>query len=328
MAVTTVAQFAQQLNRPTNALLEQLQSAGVTKQSPDDALTEADKERLLDFLRTSHGTAAGAERKKITLTKKSTTEIKQADSSGRARTIQVEVRKKRVFVKRDDAPAEAEDSSGPSAEDLDLQRREEEARVEAESIRQQEAELAEQRRVREEQERLAREAAAAAAAAAEAAAAAAAAEAAAKAAEAAKAAAAKPVASAPESVPVPEVVKPVEEPAKPVEPPKPVLRIVKAADKAAEDNAKQDDLARRRKAAEAEAAAIRAMMSAPKKVMLAKKPEEPKPAEPAKEAIKGTIHKPAAKPGAPGATATAAVAKPGDKKQVKSEKLSSSWADD
>jgi translation initiation factor IF-2 len=331
MAVTTVAQFALQLNRPTHALLEQLQSAGVTKQSPDDALTEADKERLLDFLRTSHGTAAGAERKKITLTKKSTTEIKQADSSGRARTIQVEVRKKRVFVKRDDAPAGVEDNSGPSAEDLDLQRREEEARIEAESIRQQEAELAEQRRLREEQERLAREAAQAAAEAAEAAAAKAAAEAAAAAAEAAKLEAAKPAkagkgAKAAEPEVVAEAPKPVEEPVKPPEPPKPVLRIVKAADKAAEEAAKSDDLARRRKAAEAEAAAIRAMMSAPKKVLVAKKPEEPKPAEAvAKEVIKGTIHKPTAKPGAPGATT---VAKPGDKKQVKSEKLSSSWADD
>ena len=66
------------------------------------------------------------------------------------------------------------------------------------------------------------------------------------------------------------------------------------------------------------------MMSAPKKVLVAKKPEEAKPAEPAKEAIKGTIHK---KAGAPG-TAAPAVAKPGDKKSIKSEKLSSSWADD
>ncbi|MDE2370828.1 MAG: translation initiation factor IF-2 N-terminal domain-containing protein, partial [Burkholderiales bacterium] len=66
MAVTTVAQFAAQLGRPTTALIEQLQSAGVTKRSPEDALTEADKERLLEFLRNAHGTAAGAERKKIT----------------------------------------------------------------------------------------------------------------------------------------------------------------------------------------------------------------------------------------------------------------------
>src|SRR5690242_7001959 len=106
MAVTTVAQFAAELNRPATTLLEQLQSAGVRKASPEDALTEADKERLLDFLRSAHGTGAVAgERKKITLTRKSTSEIKQADASGKARTIQVEVRKKRVFVKRDEAPA-------------------------------------------------------------------------------------------------------------------------------------------------------------------------------------------------------------------------------
>jgi translation initiation factor IF-2 len=336
MAVTTVAQFAAQLNRPTTALLEQLHSAGVTKQSADDALTENDKERLLDFLRTSHGTVPSAERKKITLVKKSTTEIKQADASGRARTIQVEVRKKRVFVKRDDVAAGVEEDSGPSAEELDLKRREEEANAQAQAMREQEAELAAQaeaRLVREEQEHLAREAAAAAAAEA---AATAAAEAAARAAEAAAAAAAaktvevakgakgakatKAVEAA-ESVKAPDVVeapKAIEAPAKPA------LRIVKAADKAAEDTARLDDLTKRRKAAETEAAAIRAMMSAPKKVLIAKKPEEVKP-EAAKEAIKGTIHKPKAAPGAaPGTT----VAKAGDKKQVKSEKLSSSWADD
>jgi len=328
MAVTTVAQFAQQLNRPTMALLEQLQSAGVAKQSPEDALTDADKERLLEFLRSSHGTGGGAERKKITVTRKSTTEIKQADASGKARTIQVEVRKKRVFVKRDDAPAGADGGTGPSAEDLELQRREEEASAQAEAIRVQEAELAEARRLREEQERQAREAA-------EAAAAAAAAEAAAKmAAEAlAKAAAeaaakAAPAVGAVTGAPAPTPAAPAPaapaEPVKAAEPPKPVLRVVKAADKAAEDNARSEDLARRRKAAEAEAAAIRAMMAAPKKTLVAKKPEEPPKPDPAKEAIKGTIHKPTAKPGAPAAVA----AKPGDKKQVKSEKLSSSWADD
>ena len=317
MAVMTVALFAAQLGRPTTALIEQLQSAGVTKQSPDDALTESDKERLLDFLRTSHGTTAGAERKKITLTKKTSTEIKQADSSGRARTIQVEVRKKRVFVKRDDLPA-GEESTGPSAEELDLQRREEEAQAQAEAIRVQEEELAVARRAREEQERAAREAA-------EAAAAEAASRAAAEAAAAAQAAAAaavsktKPAAAAVAAAPA------VPVPAPAVEAAKPVLRVVKAADKAAEDAAKSEDLSRRRKAAEAEAAAIRAMMNAPKKVMLAKKPEEAKPAEPAKEAIKGTIHKPKAVPGAPGTTTAA---KPGVNKQIKSEKLSSSWADD
>jgi translation initiation factor IF-2 len=309
MAVTTVSQFAAQLNRPPAALLEQLQSAGVSKQSPDDSLTDSDKERLLDFLRTQHGTTGSAERKKITLTKKSTTEIKQADASGKARTIQVEVRKKRTFVKRDDVPAGADHQEGPSAEELDLQRREEEARLEAERLRVQEAELAQARRLREEQERQVREAAEAAARAA--------------AQAAAEAAAAKAAVDAAATVAGASAAEAPVEPAKPAEPPKPVLRVVKAADRAAEDNARQAELERRRKAAEAEASAIRAMMSAPRKVLVAKKAEEAKPAEAAKEAIKGTIHKPTARPGA-----APAVAKPGDKKQVKSEKLSSSWADD
>ena len=119
MAVTTVAQFAAELNRPAAALLEQLQSAGVRKASTDDALTDADKERLLGFLRTAHGTTVSAERKKITLTRKSTSEIKQADSSGKARTIQVEVRKKRVFVKRDEAAPVAEEPAAPEGEGND-----------------------------------------------------------------------------------------------------------------------------------------------------------------------------------------------------------------
>ncbi|MEY4561791.1 MAG: hypothetical protein RLZZ618_1068, partial [Pseudomonadota bacterium] len=158
MAVTTVAQFAVELNRSATALLEQLQSAGVSKASTDDALTESDKERLLDFLRTSHGTAGG-DRKKITLTRKSTSEIKQADSSGKARTIQVEVRKKRTFIKRDETAAPVDEAAAAAAEEVELQRREDEARAQAEALRVQEAALAEERRVREEKEKRDREAA-------------------------------------------------------------------------------------------------------------------------------------------------------------------------
>ncbi|MFN0185935.1 MAG: translation initiation factor IF-2 [Aquabacterium sp.] len=315
MAVTTVAQLAAELQRPAATLLEQLQSAGVAKRSPDDNVTEGDKERLLEFLRIAHGTGS-SERKKITLTRKSTSEIKQADASGKARTIQVEVRKKRTFVKRDDAPTEAQPVE-PDAEEL--ARREEEAQAQAEALRRQEAELAEQRRQREEQERRDREAAEAAAREAAEAAARAAEEAAARA-----AAAAIEKASGSPAAPT-EPVKPaaVEPPKPPAEPPKPTVRVVKAADADAVEKQRMADLERRRRQAEAEAAAIRAMMAAPKKVLTAKKPEEAKPAA-AKEGITGTIHKPkAGAPAAPGAAA-----KPGDKKSVKSEKLSSSWADD
>src|SRR3954454_9839821 len=106
MSSTTVAEFANELKKTPETLLDQLKSAGVAKAAPSDALTEADKQRLLGFLKASHGTAE-PERKKITLTKKSTSEIKQADATGRARTIQVEVRKKRTFIQRDEGhPAE------------------------------------------------------------------------------------------------------------------------------------------------------------------------------------------------------------------------------
>jgi len=328
MASTTVAQLAAELNRPAAALLEQLQSAGVSKASTDDSVTESDKARLLDHLRSSHGPApAGAERKKITLTRKSTSEIKQADSSGKARTIQVEVRKKRTFVKRDEVAAPVEDAAATESHEAELRRREEEAHAEADRLRQQEEELKAQQQRREAEERAEREAAqaraseAAARQAAEAALAAASAPplaakpADAKAGE-SKAAEAKPA----EVKPV--EVKPVE--VKPAEPVKPALRVVKAGTLENEEKQRAADLAKRRKAAEDEAAAIRTMMNAPKKVLVAKKPEEAKPAEPAKEAIKGTIHK---KAGTPGAAAPGA-AKPGDKKSIKSEKLSSSWADD
>ena len=157
MAVTTVAQFAAELNRPAATLLEQLQSAGVPKRATDDVLTEADKERLLDHLRSAHGNH-GADRKKITLTRKTSTEIKQADASGKARTIQVEVKKKRVFVKRDDVSEDGGEAQA-AAEAADLARREEEARAQAEELRRQEEALAEQRRQREAQERAEREAA-------------------------------------------------------------------------------------------------------------------------------------------------------------------------
>jgi translation initiation factor IF-2 len=99
MAQMSVAQFATELKMDPVRLLEQLQSAGVIKKVADDTLTEQDKTRLLDYLHRVHGGGEG--RKKITVTRKQTTEIKKADSTGKARTIQVEVRRKRVFVKRD-----------------------------------------------------------------------------------------------------------------------------------------------------------------------------------------------------------------------------------
>src|SRR5690554_5952654 len=114
----SVNQFAGELKMPANVLLEQLQKAGVAKSGVDDLLTEQDKARLLDYLRRSHGDSQP--KGKITLTRKQTSEIRATDSSGRARTVQVEVRKKRVFVKRDEllpeAPPAAARPEAPPAE--------------------------------------------------------------------------------------------------------------------------------------------------------------------------------------------------------------------
>jgi translation initiation factor IF-2 len=96
MAKSNVAQFAEELKLTVPRLIEQLKAAGVSKKTAEDAITEQDKTRLLDYLREVHGHKE--EKKKITLTRKQTTEIKRADSTGKARTIQVEVRKKRTFV--------------------------------------------------------------------------------------------------------------------------------------------------------------------------------------------------------------------------------------
>ena len=107
MAQLNVTQFATELGVPPEQLVEQLRAAGVKKAlAAETALTEGDKTQLLDYLRHSHGQKE--EKKKITLTRRSTTEIKKSDSTtGKARTIQVEVRKKRVLIKRD-TPAPVE----------------------------------------------------------------------------------------------------------------------------------------------------------------------------------------------------------------------------
>jgi len=119
MATMNVSQFAAELKMPATALLEQLAKAGVSKQASNDTLSEQDKTRLLDYLRKSHGETAP--KAKITLTRKQTTEIKAADATGKSRTIQVEVRKKRVFVKRDPAELAAEAAAAEEAQSVEVE---------------------------------------------------------------------------------------------------------------------------------------------------------------------------------------------------------------
>ncbi|EQA89533.1 translation initiation factor IF-2 [Burkholderia pseudomallei MSHR338] len=298
-------------------LLEQLQAAGVQKASEDDALSETDKARLLDHLRKSHGATDG-DKRKITLTRRHTSEIKQADATGKARTIQVEVRKKRTFVKRDDVSETGADQAQAQTDEqaeAELKRREEEARREAELLEKQAQELRErqERLEREEAERRAREEAA------EAERRRAEEEAAAKRAAAAQAEAAQQAAAAREQAQRAQS-EPAEQSAQDEARAAAERAAQREAAKKAEDaareaadkaRAEQEEIRKRREAAEAEARAIREMMNTPRRAQV-KAVEPPKPAEPpaAKAAeAKGTLHKPA-KPAGEAAAARPAAKKP------------------
>ena len=294
MSSTTVAEFAKELKKPTKTLIEQLNAAGVNKASENDPLTEKDKQKLLTHLQTAHGTVT-TERKKISLVKKSTTEIKQADATGKARTIQVEVRKKRTFVKRDDADSDtsasteapaAPSASQPVIDRAELARREEEARRQAELIRRQEEELAEKRRQREAKETSALG-------------------------DAETASVKKTRAKSADKKADGERSQDDDE------------AISQAKLSAEQDSIKAKDLDVRRRKALAEAEAIRDMMNSPQKAA-PKKTLSP-PAE--GKAIKGTLHKPAGSPGSKERSSSGAPSAPSNK-EIKSSKLSSSWADE
>jgi len=167
MTQMTVEQFAHDLGMLPNLLLEQLQAAGVVKRSTTDFVTEQDKTQLLDYLRKSHG--GSGSRTKITLARRQTTEIKQSDSAGRPRTIEVKVRKKRILTARQDESGAAdkrasEESVSTEAEEtlevitvkpvLDAEQialRAEEARKRSELIARQTAELKEKQEKRKQQ---------------------------------------------------------------------------------------------------------------------------------------------------------------------------------
>jgi translation initiation factor IF-2 len=337
MSSTTVAEFAHELKKTPETLLDQLKSAGVPKAAPGDAITEADKQRLLGHLKASHGIAE-PERKKITLTKKSTSEIKQADATGRARTIQVEVRKKRTFIQRDDShPAAAEPAAPPAPaaeapvapriDDAELARREEEARRQAELIRRQEEELAEKRRAREQAEALEREQAERAEQAQQA-------ERQARAEAARKKEAETPATHAQDAIKTVASQATVEaaavqaaadaSAAQAKEDAK-ARAVAESKARADEEAARAKDLDERRRKALAEAEAIRAMLAAPARVLVPHKaPEKEAP----KPAVKGTLHKPATPAARAGGPAAPGSAAPGASKDVKSAKLSSSWAGD
>ena len=104
MADVTVAQFAEVLKVPVDRLLQQLDQAGINVDGAEDMISEDAKHELLTHLRRSHGhdeSQGDAAPRKITLRRKSQSELKLASPQGRARTVNVEVRSKRTYVKRE-----------------------------------------------------------------------------------------------------------------------------------------------------------------------------------------------------------------------------------
>ena len=307
MATTTVKTLAEELKRSADNLLEQLRAAGIEKSSGDDKLTEQDKTILLAHLQKVHGTADASGRKKITLTKRETSEIRQADSAGRTRTVQVEVRKKRVLVKRDEAdtptapvaiPAEPVAPVASTASVIgeeELAKRAAEASRQAELLARQEADL---NAANEERKKKAEEAAK-------------------KAEEKLKAKAEKVESVEKKEASEPVVQKPEVDQA--AENEKAAAAKEEASKATAEAELKA--IRERRAKAEAEALAIREMMSAPARVL--KAPSEVA----AEEAKKGTLHKPVKAEGADDKKKAAAKTAVGGK-LIKASETSSTWQEE
>ncbi len=335
MPSNTVAQFAEELNMPANVLLDHFRSAGVELDSVNADVTEADKSALLESLRRSHGSDTG---KKVVLTRRKTSEIHQADSSGRSRTIQVEVRKKRVLVKRDRSElveaARAEAAAQAAAAAAAAPAAAEPPASQPEPVQAPSAPVAAEPAPETRPAEATRADAAAPETAPAAPQAPAVAETPAPAADEAPAqkepaeaaASAETKQDTVSETPVAEPVTEAPAASEPVQAAEPAPRAEPAPASSAPVSAPQAtpgkarrapadaDRERARRAAEAEAAALREMMRQPRKVLRAPEPEE--------APTTGTLHKPAG-------TKTTTVKKESEgKKVIKTADVSSSWSND
>jgi translation initiation factor IF-2 len=159
MSDVTVRQLASVLNLQVEKLLEQLSEAGMSFNDPDQVVTSTEKVKLLGFLRRSHGKQAALPEesapKKITLRRKTVQEVTVGSGPGKAKTVNIEVRAKRTYVKR----SLVQEDSGPDSEReealrlLEESRRRQEAEEQARSEQEQRRKAEEEARRREEEER-------------------------------------------------------------------------------------------------------------------------------------------------------------------------------
>ena len=124
MSDVTIEQFAEVLKVTVDKLLAQLEEAGIKSLGPKDRISEDAKHELLTHLRKAHGKAEdGGAPRKITLRRKAQSEIKVAAPMGKARTVNVEVRRQRTYIKRD----VLEEQARVAQEEVDRQREVEDA---------------------------------------------------------------------------------------------------------------------------------------------------------------------------------------------------------
>ena len=135
MSTITIKNFAEQIGIEPERLVKQLNDAGINGKTVDDSLVDEEKRALLDFLRSGgkptekSAAAPTSSRGKITLKKKTNTEIKQTSKTGIARTVQVQTKKKRTFIKR-----EILEQQEQERQELEQKQREETAQLELEQV--------------------------------------------------------------------------------------------------------------------------------------------------------------------------------------------------
>jgi len=159
MSDLTVRRLAEVVGIPLERLLSQLSEAGLAKGGADDLLTDKEKLKFLSFLRQSHGKEQSGENvtnpKRVTLQRRTVSELKQGKPAhGKtAKTISVEVRKTRTYVKRSELPEGSERRQEAEQARLALEEQQRMAEIEAQRLREEQA-----LREAQEQERLQREA--------------------------------------------------------------------------------------------------------------------------------------------------------------------------
>ena len=110
MAAIKLQEFAEQIGITSSKLLQQLAAAGITGKGADTLLSDQEKEQLLSYLRGNGKVDTPNDRPKISLSRKSTSSVRQASRTGPSRTVHVEVRKRRTYVRRGDLQQQQEEA--------------------------------------------------------------------------------------------------------------------------------------------------------------------------------------------------------------------------